>query len=123
MKILSFGGFIKNEDVPVPQRQRTGEASIQATAIMEHLAKLPDGNTLPITIENFGPYERYALQTRLQGRGAKVVCRVTGERKKIKNSEGKDVWLITKGTLFISKLTPDQWRQYMAQPGNTGKKK
>lgn len=114
MQIVSFGGHVHNEDVPVGRVTNT-EASQQASKIVEALAKIPAGDALPIEVTNFGPYERYALQNRLQKRGAKCVVRIKGDRDKDGN--------IKKGVLYVLKFTDEQWKAYNSQPGAKPAKK
>lgn len=114
MEIISFGGHIKNEDVPVGRVTNT-ESSQQASLIMKHMETVPDGSSGKFPVKNFGPYERYALQNRLQKRGLKGVVRIEGER----DTKG----IIKSGTLFVLKFTNDQWKAYNAQPGATPAKK
>jgi hypothetical protein len=110
MNIVSFGGHIHAADVPRNRASNTA-AQAQVTQIAEQLKKLPAGESLPIKVTDFGRFERYALQTKLQKRGEKVQLTVSGERDKDGN--------IKSGTLYVVKMTDEQWKQYTAKPGNT----
>lgn len=114
MEIKSFGGFVKAVDVP---RNRVTNSASQAFAIQisEKLKACKPGEAMPIEVTNFGRFERYALQQRLQKRGEKVQLTITGARDK----EGN----IKTGTLYVIKMTDEQWKHYTTKPGSTATKK
>jgi hypothetical protein len=114
MNIVSFGGHVHQNEVP-RLRNTNSQAQQTVSEIIKALEKVPEGQALPIKVTDFGKYERYAMQTRLQKRGAKVQLTVTGERDK----EGD----IKSGTLYVVKMTADQWKTYCAKPGATAGKK
>lgn len=108
MEIKSFGGFVHAQDVP---RSRVANTAAQAlvTQIAERLKTCKPGDALPITVTNFGKFERYALQQKLQKRGEHVQLTVQGTRDKDEN--------IKEGTLYVIKMTDEQWKLYTTKPG------
>lgn len=114
MKITSVT-FIKAESLPA-KRVVNSAMNQNVTTIIENLAKAPAGSHLCIAADDIAKFERYALQKRLQSRGAHVLV-INGEHPTTK-----------KPALFIRKLSDSEWKEYVSnlegreKPGPRSKK-
>lgn len=108
MKITSVT-FIKAESLPA-RRVVNSQTNQNVTTIIENLAKCPMGQHLVIAADDIAKFERYALQKKLQSRGAHALV-LNGEHPTTK-----------KPALFIRKLSDSEWKEYVANLSERAKK-